>query len=502
MRNDDDETKAIPKQTYRKEHYDILLGQLMRSPTLLHLAVQHLEGHHFIDKRIGGTVTQSLLFDTIKRYYTEHKVVPDGAVILAEVRIHVDRYFRDPEKRKLVVDEVQQFLVLCGQVTEKSEPLARKLIQQVADTCVFSEAIGAEIAEFQETGGIAQFRQKLADIETKQAAMNGGLSFNGIVGAELDDNGARVSTHIPWFDSRFGGGMGPVVGSLMAILAPQSCGKTTLGIQLGVCQSLSEQHVLLVLAEEGFSLSVRSKLIGCALGIDYTLIRDAPVRKFAEKLEHAISGLNMDRQLVAQKLNRLNKYFHVLDLVQKNVDANPLEVIEGEIENLKSRGMMPKYVYVDWAGIIADKIASLSGRTKEQELKTLSYTLSNIAYRRDIIVAVSQQMAPTIASKGPFQLHDQYCAADCKGFTEPAKYCFVVGPQDTRFKYSTFTVAKSRDDARGDRSVVHLRGELATFYDITDKFDVRGKRFVGKDSKDNSTKVPSETRKKVEDKVE
>lgn len=482
----------MPKETYRTEHYDILLAQMLRNPTILHLASTFIVGSHLTDRRVGGTPVQALIFDVMKAHFAKYGAPPDRAVVLASVMPVLERYFRTPERLGQAKAQLDRFLTLAPMVTEKSERTARDLITHVYDLCVQQAAVDEGIDQYRQNQELSELRSRLEEIDAKQAVLAGGLSVTGIVGMDLDDVGERVSTGLPFLDSRFGNGLGPVRGSLMAILSPQGCGKTTLGIQLNVGQALAGRHTMLVLAEEGLSLSIRSKIVGCALGIDYETIRDDPAPSFSEKVKRAVSTNSMDKLLASKKLAHLEKYLHVLDLVSQNYGDNALEAIEGEAETLRSRGQAPIYTYVDWAGIIADRMVGITGRTKEAELKSLSYGLSTLAHRQNGIFCVSQQMAGKCVEKGPFAVNDQYCAADCRGFTEPAKYVFVINPQDARTGLSVVSVAKSRDDARGDRMVWQLRGEMATFRDVTDVWDIKGRRLVSKNKAGSENGVPSE----------
>lgn len=482
----------MPKETYRTEHYDILLAQMLRNPTILHLASSFIVGSHLTDKRVGGTPVQALIFDVMKAHFAKYGAPPDRAVVMASVTPVIERYFRSPERLAGAKAQLDRFLSLAPMVTEKSERTARDLITHVYDLCVQQAAVDEGIDQYRQNQELSELRSRLDEIDAKQAALAGGLSVTGIIGMDLDDVGERVSTGLPFLDSRFGNGMGPVMGSLMAIIAPQGAGKTTLGIQLNVGQALAGRHTMLVLAEEGLSLSIRSKIVGCALGVNYETIRDDPAEAFPGKVKSAVDRAGIDRRLASKKLACLERYLHVLDLVSQNYGDNALEAIEGESETLRSKGQAPVYTYVDWAGIIADRMVGITGRTKEAELKSLSYGLSTLAHRQNGIFCVSQQMAGKSVEKGPFAVNDQYCAADCRGFTEPAKYVFVINPQDNRTGLSITSVAKSRDDARGDRMVWQLKGEIATFRDVTDVWDIKGRRLVQNRSSGSETQVPSE----------
>jgi hypothetical protein len=55
------------------------------------------------------------------------------------------------------------------------------------------------------------------------------------------------------------------------------------------------------------------------------------------------------------------------------------------------------------------------------------------------------------------------------------------------------SIVKSRDDnALGIRAVVKLRGDIAAFEDLSDQYEIAGKRFVRVGHADSPTRIPSE----------
>ncbi len=468
----------MPDTPFGEEHYDLLLAQMVRSPTIRDLAVEMIEPRHFTDQRVGGTPVQGIVFSIIKSYAQEHGLAPDGAVFLVELERYLTRYFNSESKRQKVIAQSKRFLALIDLTTENSEPLARKVLQHIVESCVFKTAVDEAIHEYKETGALSVLRDNILEVESRQSVMHGGLSTNHILDLEIEEAGERVSTQLPWLDVRFGKGAGPALGSALGIIAPQGHGKTTLGIQMAVSQALVGRHALLVLAEEGMSLQMRCKIFGCALGLDWTLIEAAPPPKFVDKVIYAVRDARIDSKTAGRKMAHVSEYLHVLDLVAKNAVPDALEVTDGEIQLLRSKGKKPTYVYVDWAGIIAAAREARGGLSKREELLNLAYGLSNQAARHNSILAVSHQMSPADERKGPFASHTVYCGAECKQFTEPFKYVFVLNPREPNQGYQIMQVPKSRNDEPPEKCIMQLRGELASFYDMSSKWEIKGKRIA------------------------
>jgi len=476
-------------EEYNEDHFNILLAQMLRVPVILQAATGQLEGMFLTNKEIGGTPAQAILFDCIKRHYTKFGTAPDEATLIADSRTFLTKYFADKAKRKKVQDKIVNFLIMQRTVGLSSQPVARAIIKHVADICVMQPAVRELLAEPSRTGVTDGLGKQLTELEGRQASLMGGLSVSSIVGLDLGDVGMRVSTGVPWLDSRFIGG-GPPNGSTIGIIMPQNGGKTTLGIQLGVGQALLGKHVLLVLAEIGLNQSMRSKILGCALGIDYTKISANP------NLAEVIGEAGIPRELAKKKLEMIDEYLHVLDMVQKNLVPEGVNPISAELSQLISADKKPAYVYVDWAGIIADAVSKVSGRSKEAEIQSISFALTSEAARTDCIIAISQQMSPTYVKLGPFAEVDMYCAADCRMFTAPMAFAIAVNKRDPRTDLQLLRYVKSRDDALLNQTqVVKLRGELATFFDVSDSWRVMGKRFAAnRDNEGATNKAPSENK--------
>lgn len=472
---------------YSVDHLYILLAQLSRSPSVIDTAMSaKLEGSFLTNKAIGGTVGQAIIFDTLVNHYKEYGSTPDDATLRADIGSFLDTYFAKSKKRKSVEQQIDRFIALRPIVDERSEGLARKIIKYITQICVIRPAARELIDEASDSDDIKGLAERLVELEAKQSSIGGGLSTSGLAGLEFEGAGERVPTHIPWIDAMTTNGAGFVNGSGVGIISPQNGGKTTMGIHLGVNQALAQNHVLVVLAEEGMTQSMRNKILGCALGVDYTLFEN-------NKITEVIKSQGLDPEHAALKLANIDHYMHVLDMVGHNLVPEGMDPIRAEIAQLRSAGSRPRYVYVDWAGIIADAVSKRTGRTKEAEIQSLSFEIAQEAGRNNCIIAVSQQMASAVVKRGPFFSPDMYCAADCTMFCAPFKYGMAINKRDPKTNLQLLTWVKSRDDGiLGETQIMRLRGELATFEDVSNQWRQMGKRFTHARKGTGDSKVPTE----------
>ena len=470
----------------------LLLAQMMRSTSITEQVIGTLEPEHL--SKASGRSAFGILFFAIKTHYNKHKSIPDEAALTIELNTFCDKYqAARPEVVEDVQDLLPTFFAFRPRVTAQSEPMAMafaeelvtRYVHQPAATELLSTALASSEIGQELVSGLAK---KLTDLEGQMLSSGGGVSVNATMSMTLDESGERVHTGVPWVDARLGGGNGPILGSVLGIIAPQGHGKTSLGIQLGVAQALQQRHVLLILAEEGISKAIRRRIMACATDIPTT-----ELEKAKDKPLDAVGDRNPIA--VAEKLAAVDKYLHIVDMVNKPRD---IESALSEINKLQRRGQPPTYVYVDWAGPIAQSMLirgykGMEFKNKYDALKALATELALIAQRTNTIIAVSHQMAASHVKKGWFAENDQYCAMECNTFTEMFKYVMVVNPIHKATGLMWMTIAKSRDDPAVKRFIVKLRGEVSKFYDVTTDYEpnvTKGRGFKLKNKVQN--KVPTE----------
>jgi len=467
---------------FQPQHLYILLAHMLRTPAVAELACNALDSEHIRHESIGGSVFQGLLFHVIKKYKEEFGHTPDDTALSAEFDTLVCRYTAPVDGVVAYSSEIAQFLELKNKaVDERSEKLARKLIKRIAETCVLLPTYRETLSSALASGVISGLSDKLAQIEAKHASLSGGVAVTNLSALPYEELGERVVTGISWIDSRLGKGAGPVRGSSAAIIAPQACGKTTLGLSIAVMQALEGRHALLVLAEEGLTIPMRAKIYGAALGVPYEAIIRAKL-----DLKKVVEDCKIDPQVAIAKIARLDKFLHILDIAQNEGD---LDAIDSELAHMRTSGTLPVYVYIDWAGILASRLEHKFSGNTTQALKFISFTVTHWAARDNSIVCVSQQMSAEAIKKGTFFNFDYTCAENCRGFTQPMKYAFIISPRDPASKMNVCTIAKARDDVPGERIVVKLEGEYPRFTDLTSKFDIHKRFFRPKNN--NGRDVPS-----------
>lgn len=249
---------------------------------------------------------------------------------------------------------------------------------------------------------------------------------------------------------------------------------TSLGIQLAVNQALQGNDAMLVLAEEGLTKPMQRRIISCVTGCPTKHIEQA------HQLEDAIKSAGVDVLTARKKIALAEKHLHVYDMIR---NPGGVDDVIAEIHNHKRKFPSLTYVYVDWAGPIARRMEQQPRKgqphTMQSALKELADSLARTAAELNINIVTSHQLAPAKVAKGPYAEPSQYDAAECRGFTEMAKYALVINPR-TEDGVSICSITKSRDDQPPDKFILRLRGEISTFMEVTDQFEWRGKKIKNK----------------------
>lgn len=450
------------------EHFRIFLAQVLRSSSIAELACHTIMPEHL--KSAGATRGQALIYRIIKDYYDANKICPDDGVLIAEIGKFCSMSLGGrPDVLEDIKEEFTQFKRFRPNVDARSEPHIRVMIKTIAERCIHRPAMEDLLNTALTNKTMEGLGKQIQDIEAKQAAISGGMSFNRIISTPSEVTGERVSSGIPWLDSRLGDGKGPVNGCGVGIIAGQGVGKTALGIQLAVAQALQERHTLLVLAEEGLSKAVKRRIISCATGVATTELEAAK-----DDLE-VVTKASSNPVAMAKRFAAVDKYVHVLDLIKNSGD---LDAIISEINAKKLSNSDLSYVYIDWAGPIADRMLQRGNKalkSKYDALKMLQGEIAQCAARNNIIISISHQMAAKQFKMGPRAENDHYCGQDCNSFTEMLKYAFVINPRDINTGISIFKIAKARDDKPDVKIPIKLKGELSQFVDCSAQFEIQAK---------------------------
>ncbi len=450
---------------------------MLRSPAIAGLALKAIEPTHL--GQVGGARFQAVLYFIIQNYYTQFKTAPDEAVIRAEIKQVIENFGKGGQLELEITADLEEFVILSKLVDTQSEPLARKIIQYIADKCIYKPAANELLQTAIADQKIENLGKKLTDLERQQMGLGGSHMVKADVFAVQSDDGERVTTGIPWLDEKFGKGRGLPLGSSITIIAPQRSGKTTLGISLSINQALQQRHTLLVLAEQGMDKSVTRKIKAASLGCDYTLFA-----KHNDDMEAVLKEAAIDKDIADKRIEAVNKYLHYMDLIK---DPGGVSTIISQIEAMISDGIKPTYIYVDWAGKLADTVMGgsegIDFKSKFEALKHIASELTGLAARHDLIMCISQQMSATSVKKGFFADNGLYCAADCHSWTELFRYVVVLNERDKSTKLQLLHIPKSREDEPPEPMLVKLRGEFCDFQDYTSSFMVAGKKFKSKVAK-------------------
>ena len=431
-------------------------------------------------KEHGAPIANVIMYAVIKKFYKERNVSPDIAALEVELIRYMSDKMVPAGSQASIQKHLDMFKTLYPKVDARSEGPVRDLAKRIIQARIIKPQVAALAQGYADGGSVQDLSTRIKELEAKQMSINGGRLMTGVVSRVVSDSGERIATGLPWIDPYLGGGRGPVLGCALAILAPQGGFKTGNGIQMVVAQALQSRYSLLVLAEEGFTKNIQRRIWAYI-----TKVKTSEIEACNDNLEEVVKKHGLDAAAMAKKLAAVDKHLHVLDLLQHPGDIG---AITAEVEHMESSGMKPMYVYVDWAGPIADRMMSSaeSGRKYEKKydaLKDLAFQLAQLAGRKNMILAVSHQMAAENVKKGPFAENDQYCAAECRSFTEQFKYVLTVNAKDPKTGLQLMNIAKARDDPNNVKVILRCDGATSTTSDVSAEFERRGTKFIEKNKK-------------------
>lgn len=467
-----------PPENYGPRHLDLMLAYAMSNQTFANSMFGNVpDDSLLLNEAVRGTTEQAIIMKILRSYWRTHQVMPDSAAVTVQYETLMANFKNSrADHYNRCLRYITVWLNLCGKVTQRSEPLAKQVLEYVVDVCVIRPQAKEIVEPAGQMADLAAMGKRLQELAARSAAVSSARAIGGHLSAPGLEAGERVSTGIPWIDAGLGTGAGPVRGSGMAIIAPNASGKTTFGVQFSINQALLNRPTMLVLAEDGLNASMRHKLVGCALGIPYTEVAKHP--NTIDGHIAAAKAMRLDPEVAEHKIKLVDRNLHIVDLVTK---PGGLEVIEAEIEHMRGSGMTPVYGYIDWAGALVKTIKSGASDADETMLLTdIASFVSQMANRYNMIMCVSQQMAAESISKGPLGDHNQTCVLRCRNFTDYMKYAWAIGPICKTNGIQLLTLFKAREDPPNQRFIVKLRGEIPRFEDASSKFklDSKGRRFI------------------------
>lgn len=478
---------------YTYLHIAILLAQMLRNPGTLQRACRDLLPDHLDRGTEGVTNIQRALFALIQSYYTSYQQAPDYAYLTAQVY----RFLGDSQEAEATRQELENLFGFFARVDDRSLPETQAMIKKLVDLNVHIPAADAVLGEVQygvgENVDLASIASRLQAIQRARDAQEGVGIIEDVTRKQYQD-GKRRRTGVTWLDSRCGpNGEGPVTGVMTVLLAGQGFGKTTSGIEFGIAGALQGDHTVLALAEMGMTQHVHRNILARATGIPTTLLSGIDTREESQIVK-AAREFGADVESVMARYQNLGRYLHVLDLVE--MDAG-LEQVDQSIAEFAQKGWNPQLVYVDWAGVMANRILAcgLYGQKYEdinEALKGLSYKVAELAKAHDTSMFISHQMTTVAAEQGVGYKATHYDAADCKMFTAPARYVLTIGSRCPQTRVQRLGIPKATFDKADQEALLRLNGPLARFEDVTDQFAIRGKRrVVPINARDNTHSVPA-----------
>lgn len=454
---------------FGSDHYLIFLAHLLRDESLLFQADRQLEPH--LISQMSGEKGHAVVFYTIRAFYRRYKVAPDKPMLMAELKEFIARHAQTPEHKKQLATVLGRFLSFCDTVTDASLQMAYDVLNSIINLMRVQPEIQQAIVEGQADGNYERMAKRIEALTSQSTQAVKSLTMTGVTDIPEEDGGERLPTYIQWFDKRVGN-PGPVRGGSMGILSPPGGGKTTLGVHLGVEQSLATVYAMLILVEE-FSRQVRRKILACATSIPTPILEEC-----GDDIEKVIATQGLDPELVMAKKRAVDTYLQVVDLTKEG-DTN---TVRAELSRLRQYGTMPSYVYLDWAGCLADRLVLSDKRFTDNRRAAIMHIADETARwakEYDVFCAVSHQMKSETASRGPFVRSSQFDAMDCQSFSVPLKYCLVINPRDENTQLQVTRMDKTRDDKPPAPFTLRLRGELSRFEDASEAYSVNaGGRIV------------------------
>lgn len=477
---------------YNYVHYNILLAHLMVTPGFRARALKHLKTPYFGHPAVrsnGGEVYHGLVFDIIATYVAAFGTAPDPVSLQAECEKMLQR-FNNEINHDAFRAQIAAFISWLPYTNSNSIKQADEVLTYIIDNCVLIEAERALFDQARQERINSELIQSMTNLCQQRASLTGGAVQRNLADIDLAamDSAERVQTGIKFIDETLGGGKGPVDSCVIGIIAGQGSGKTTLGIQACAEKALAGIPALLVLVEEGLTPRMHRSIRSAVLGIPTTVQEEC-----RDQLPIAAAQAGLEWSTVEKKIKLMNEFLEVRDFCKT---PGGIDALEGEIERMVSEGRKPKTVYVDWAGqwanyLIANPPSGMKFQGQIDSLKYMSQQLSSIAARVGTQIWISHQMAPAEYKKGPFQNNDHYCAADCRGFTEPFQYVIVINQKDPKTNLQLALFPKARGDVSGQTVVVRHRGAISSF-ETAVGWAKQNRTFVQKTSAAKQHELPSE----------
>lgn len=485
----------------------ILLGQMLVSPAILRDALEKIEPAYFnyptiskVENGLPAGVRHALLFDTIRRFYEQHKQVPDRPTLESRAAEDLELHKAGDESFPLTSADVAGTVAALFSKMEAMGPashhIARKVIEEMYRVCFFDPKRTQLIDEAgRDPARAASLESDLVTLTNSSKMKSNNLGMNNVLSTETKGEAVRrVETGIDFIDNLCGNGRdrGPTTCCSCALIGGQNSGKSSIGIQMMVAQAIKGKHAIIVLTEApGRKGLFNRKLAACATGIPYPILEQT-----GGNIEEGckLSGVNLDTAMEAWRL--VDQFVHVIDLFEIGGGPDRAEEI---ISNYVTEGIRPEIVYIDWAGPLADymmKNQKRDGRryeTANHALQAIGSWSAAVAGRYQTFVVVAHQMNTKAYAKGAFANNDMYCAMDCHAFTMDMGYCFVINQRDKHTGLQLFTIAKVRDDAPKPPVVVKLRGDIVKFEPALG-YEQRGRQFK-KTAPDNNA-FPKEQQKR------
>jgi len=235
--------------------------------------------------------------------------------------------------------------------------------------------------------------------------------------------GIRFPSGISWFDYLMNGG--GAAGEMVCIIAPSGGGKSTLAHQFVNEQVEQQEHCPYISAEQELEgdFALRQAVLSTKSTRD-----DWDNKEWHEVDEKLRTQLEKMRPLHEE-------YFHFYDFV--NTEILSMRTLMEPVYRLKAEGKCPKYVIIDWWGVVRDSFIASKGLNMGSDQKRtlqrlLLKRLSGMAKELGVVLIIFQQLSGQAASKGSKARQSSHDAQEDKNFNNYFDFAITIGKKDEK----------------------------------------------------------------------
>lgn len=404
-RPDDDENEYVPDVVRQQRAREASV----KEPPKLEYLLMHLLRERDLMARAGTALNRlnyfqsdpimDLIFRKALAYFEIYGKTPTKKALSVEIRADYDEHGLDEQDIEFIEEKLTQYY----SETELSTQHARDMLRIILDN--------------QNLNNLRDTLDKISDLETGRGNIATAVTELMVDALDvpvqaspfddLENNlevGQRAPTHVQWLDNGLEDGLS--VGEMLAFLAPSGGGKSTLGLQIWIAQALAKEYCAYFSIEQ-------------AMKGDFTL-RSAVLAGACTRADIEVGWDKVDpriRKAIDQNKPVLKEYGAFFDFVGKEIKT--IDTLLEPLRVMKRQGKLPKYVIIDWWGLIIDKIlgahakdATAARRATRRFIAEMSSGIKELGCR----LIVLHQLSGEAASKGAKAIQSSHSAQEDRNF--------------------------------------------------------------------------------------